>query len=169
MSINVSGYDGTIRNLTVLGNLTIGGSLPVLSYASNATQPIGINTETPINFGNAIYNTLTNCAISNTNSVFTYTGTTNTLWLITANCRTDNAITTAGGGFALWVRKNGAGPFYSETYVSTFGYATCSLNCSTMIPMATNDFISIEVFATGNISISANATYSASAVTIAQI
>lgn len=156
-------------NATIGGNLIIGGSLPAISLASNTPQAITSNTETPINFENTISNTLTTCTLANTNSQFIYTGTPNTLWLITANCRSDNAPTGAGGALALWVRKNGAGPYYGEVYTTTYGNATCGLNCSTMVPMTTNDYIEVRVFPTANVNIGSNNTYSVSAVTIAQI
>jgi hypothetical protein len=175
MSINLPTYTGTIGSLTTTnditigGNLRINGSLMALSYTSNAVQAITATVETPVMFQTQVSNTLSTCTLSNSNSRFTYTGTPTTLWLVTANCRTDNASTAANNGVALWVRKNKAGAYYGETYVSTYGYAVCSLNCTCMIPMSTNDYIEVSLYPTANLSISANNTFSASAVTIAQI
>ncbi len=157
------------NNAVIGGNLTIAGSLLAISLASNTSQALVASTETPINFGNIISNTLTTCTLTNTNSQFTYTGTPNTLWLITANCRTDNSPATSGSALALWVRKNGVGPYYGEVYTSTYGSTICSLNCTTMVSMSTNDYIEIRVYPSYALTIGVNNTYSVSAVTIAQI
>lgn len=150
-SINVAGYNGTINDLTVNGNLTLTGSFtssgfmghsatfvtPVGQVALSETLIVGIAVQT-----NGIG---ADIAASNVNSRFTYTGATTRSWLITYSIGCPDLSSNIANVFQVWVKKNST-TRYGQNLICTHGSIQHIFSCSTIITMAPNDYIELYAY-----------------------
>lgn len=150
-SINVAGYNGTINDLTVNGNLTLTGSFTMntkyCSLASSTSLTVPATTDTTVVFDVSQANTMGTDLTITGNNTFTYSGTGNKLWKVTYGCRTGDlpGTSSAGNTFNIWIRKNGGSTFYGQQLVSC--NTACALTGSATIPMTTGDYINCFVWA----------------------
>jgi hypothetical protein len=185
--INVSGYNGTINNLTVLGTLTTGGFAPsgnlsvsgnltvtgtisstgngkYLAYGSSSqVTSIGVNK---VNFENNITNTFNNLTVSN-NNTFTYTGSGTVYLLITYNVMIHNAV--SGNIYAAYIAPSFSSVSFGQNSLTMASTVNCYLTGSIMLPFTNGQSFSISLYTPNAVSISIDNTGGASTISITQI
>lgn len=106
-TINVSNYDGTIRNLTVNGTLTASGITNSTFYlASAGTTQTYVSGTQNANFPTVILNTLPNLTVTSDNT-FTYTGSVAKVWMVNYSLRFQAASNAAGSFIGGSILKAG--------------------------------------------------------------
>lgn len=169
-SINVAGYNGTINDLAINGNLTLTGSFTSPGFMGRSstfytnTNQSAVSETLVTNITQQTDGIGADLVASNSNSKFTYTGATTRSWIISYTVGCSDLDTATSTVFALWIKKGGIR--YGQNLISTSGKREYILSCSTVITMAQNEFIELYAYQNTANAFTISSTYYPTTLTI---